>query len=44
MLELKNIKVTVDNNEIIKNVDLSVKKGELHALICLLYTSDAADD
>jgi Fe-S cluster assembly ATP-binding protein len=33
MLELKNIKVTVDNNEIIKSVDLSVKKGELHALI-----------
>tara|TARA_B100000073_G_C23713939_1_gene565239 strand:- start:1218 stop:1904 length:687 start_codon:yes stop_codon:yes gene_type:complete len=33
MLELKNIKVTVDSNEIIKSVDLSVKKGELHALI-----------
>tara|TARA_A100001011_G_scaffold369063_1_gene424010 strand:- start:1629 stop:2315 length:687 start_codon:yes stop_codon:yes gene_type:complete len=33
MLELKNVKVTVENNEIIKSVDLNVKKGEIHALI-----------
>ena len=33
MLELKNVKVTVENNEIIKSVDLTVNKGEIHALV-----------
>ena len=33
MLELKDIKVKVDDNEIIKGVNLNVKQGELHALI-----------
>ena len=33
MLELNNVKVTVENNEIIKSVDLTVNKGEIHALV-----------
>jgi Fe-S cluster assembly ATP-binding protein len=33
MLELKNIKVSVDNNEIIQDVSLDIKQGEIHALI-----------
>ena len=33
MLELKNVKVTVEDNEIIKSVDLTVNKGEIHALV-----------
>ena len=33
MLELKNVKFKVEDNEIIKSVDLTIKKGEIHALI-----------
>ena len=33
MLELKNVKVKVEDNEIIKSVNLTIKKGEIHALI-----------
>ena len=33
MLEIKNLHVTVDNNEILKGIDLSVKSGEVHAIM-----------
>ena len=33
MLELKNLHVAVDGNEILKGIDLSVKPGEVHAIM-----------
>ncbi len=33
MLEIKNLRVSVDGNEILKGVDLSVNAGEIHAIM-----------
>src|ERR1700680_2998416 len=33
MLEIKNLHVTVDGREILKGLDLSVSKGEVHAIM-----------
>ena len=33
MLEITNLQVTVDNNQILKGIDLSVKTGEVHAIM-----------
>jgi Fe-S cluster assembly ATP-binding protein len=33
MLEIKNLRVTVDGREILKGLDLSVSKGEVHAIM-----------
>jgi Fe-S cluster assembly ATP-binding protein len=33
MLEIKNLQVTVDGNQILKGIDLSVKTGEVHAIM-----------
>ena len=33
MLEIKNLHVSVDGNEILKGIDLSIKKGEIHAIM-----------
>ena len=43
MLEIKNLHVSIEEKKIIKGLNLSINKGEVHAL-CLLYTSDAADE
>ena len=44
MLEIKNLKAGVEDKMILNGIDLSVNAGEVHAIICLLYTSDAADE
>jgi Fe-S cluster assembly ATP-binding protein len=33
MLEIRNLHTTVDGNEILKGIDLTVKKGEIHAIM-----------
>jgi Fe-S cluster assembly ATP-binding protein len=33
MLDIKNLQVTVDDNQILKGIDLSVKTGEVHAIM-----------
>jgi Fe-S cluster assembly ATP-binding protein len=33
MLEIRNLHATVDGNEILKGIDLTVKKGEIHAIM-----------
>ncbi len=33
MLEIKNLKASIDGKEILKGIDLSVKKGEIHAIM-----------
>jgi len=33
MLEIKNLKVSVEGNEILKGINLSVKAGEIHAIM-----------
>ena len=33
MLEIKNLHVTVDGREILKGLDLTVNKGESHAIM-----------
>jgi Fe-S cluster assembly ATP-binding protein len=33
LLELKNLHVSVDGNEILKGIDLTVNPGEVHAIM-----------
>ena len=33
LLEVKNLKVSIENNIILKNLDLKVRKGEVHAIM-----------
>lgn len=33
MLNIKNLKVNIDNKEILKGLDLDIKKGEVHVLM-----------
>lgn len=33
LLEIKNLKVSINDNEILKNLNLTVKKGEIHAIM-----------
>ena len=33
LLEIKNLYVSIDNNEILKNLNLTVNKGEIHAIM-----------
>ena len=33
MLEIKNLRATVDGNEILRGINLTVKKGEIHAIM-----------
>ena len=33
MLEIKNLHVTVDGKEILKGIDLSIRAGEVHAIM-----------
>src|SRR6476661_3539051 len=33
MLEIKNLHATVDGNEILRGINLTVKKGEIHAIM-----------
>lgn len=33
LLEVKNFKVTIDNNQILKGIDLAIKPGEVHVLM-----------
>jgi Fe-S cluster assembly ATP-binding protein len=33
ILEIKNLKVSINENEILKNLNLKVKKGEIHAIM-----------
>ena len=51
-LELKQIRKTYDDTEVIHGVDLLIESGEFCVFVgpsgcgksCLLYTSDAADE
>ena len=33
MLEIKNLKVSINNRQILKGLNLSIKPGELHAVM-----------
>ena len=33
MLEIRNLHATVDGNEILKGINLTIKKGEIHAIM-----------
>ena len=33
ILEIKNLKASINENEILKNLDLTVNKGEIHAIM-----------
>ena len=44
ILRISNLHVSIEDTEILRGVDLEIHEGEIHALICLLYTSDAADE
>ena len=36
MLEIKNLKADINNKEIIKGLNLEIKKGEVHAIMGLM--------
>ena len=48
LLETINLRKThkhINGNiNLFNNLNLKIKQGDLVALVCLLYTSDAADD
>ena len=54
MLEIKNLKAAVNKKQILKGLNLTIKPGELHAIMgpngsgkstfCLLYTSPSPRD
>ena len=33
LLEIKDLKVSINNNEILKNLNLTIHKGEIHAIM-----------
>jgi Fe-S cluster assembly ATP-binding protein len=33
LLEIKNLQVSINDNEVLKNLNLTVKKGEIHAIM-----------
>ena len=33
MLKIKNLNISIDNKEIIKDLNLEIKQGEVHALL-----------
>ena len=33
LLEIKDLHVSIDNNEILKNMNLTINKGEIHAIM-----------
>ena len=33
LLEVKNLQVSIDDNQILKNLNLKVNKGEIHAIM-----------
>ena len=33
MLEIKNLKASIDNKEILNSINLSIKSGEVHAIM-----------
>ena len=44
LLTIKNLGVAVGDEEILKGVDLEIASGEVHVVICLLYTSPSPRD
>ena len=44
MLSIENLKAKIDEKEILKGLNLNIKQGEVHAIICLLYTSPSPRD
>ena len=44
MLEIKNLQVTVDGREILKGLDLTVNKGEVHAIMSYWRAPDRLYD
>ena len=39
IIEIKNLHKYFGKNEVLKGIDLDIKKGEVVVIICLLYTS-----
>jgi len=33
ILEIKNLRACIDNNEILKNLNLTINRGEIHAIM-----------
>ena len=33
MLEIKNLQVSINNNQILKNLNLTINEGEIHAIM-----------
>ena len=48
MLEIKDLHASINGKEILKGINLTVKPGEVHAIMgpngCLLYTSPSPRD
>ena len=44
IIETEGVKVNFGDFWALKGVDIKVRKGEIIVILCLLYTSDAADE
>ena len=43
-ISLQNLKKSFGETQVIHDLSIDVKDGELIVIVCLLYTSDAADE
>ena len=43
-LELDHLKKHFDGREVVRDLSLTLEQGQLLCILCLLYTSDAADE
>ena len=44
MIEFKNVSKHFGPTQVLHDISLKINQGEVVVIICLLYTSDAADE
>ena len=44
LIQVQNLGKSFGNIEVLKDITVDIYKGDVVFVVCLLYTSDAADD